>query len=243
MNPSNEVESRTIFFDRTYRSFRVKRDGSLEMLGGLEGGTKVRIIEDETGDGGKVVLHFHTKRICLATIDHEVEAVSHDGLTVHLILFEEGVHHFTRQYILTFHEERAAKLFVDAYEMKRGVTNMAVFEEKRCKNEEDEQINFYTELSEDLDGMVFKSPPSEDKKEKGEEDDKLADIWYCDGCGTAGTFMNKCDCEGFFSEKDPPCNSDCSSFHEDDENFLPPLDDFSQDVLAQNMLVRLPKKW
>ena len=157
-----------------------------------------------------------------------------------------------RQYILTFHEERAAKLFVDTYEMKRGVTNLAVFEEKRRKDGDNEkQINFYTDSPEDLDGMkLLKSPRSEETgKEIEVREEEEANIWYCDGeCGTSGEFMDKCfDCEGFFSEKDPPSNysnSVCSSVHEgDDENFLPSLDDFSQDIFAQNMLVSLPKKW
>ena len=252
MDITNANASGVCFYDRLFKVFRIKHSGELERIGGNEGGIKVRLVSPPRGELRPfLTLHHLNSLVCYAKIQEAVQEVSDDGLAVHLHLHEESMHQVLRRYIFVFHDQNAAVSFFTNYE------------KLRVGDKEDKERMTFNDLQKETEGMNPYFIDGEEETEGGDklvfklgkiqlvstdeetDDDSEEDDEDGEAAKKADPFIHadRSLCSLSESEAAPFFPEEQEGNADSDEEYIPSLEDFSQDPYAQNAVCILPKKW
>ena len=220
-------ENNTLYFDRLHKCERLLHKGSiLQLVGGYEGGVKLRIKEPGSLPVPFLTLHSGCMLVGQAMVTESVKFVSEDGYQVHLYLNEFGIHSFKRLYIFTFFDEDGAYKFFMSYTkaLKNSEDHPTFHQMMEKKEVHVEDVSASFEL------VLF------DHEEEEEAEEVLE---------TAKAVEEQRKAVEQSTETHPGVDGAPASVENEWPNELPLFDEYeeSQDIFAQNCQCILPKKW
>jgi len=91
-------EPNTLYFDRLLACHRETKGGTLQLVGGEEGGVKLRIIQSSTTKTSRTITLHSSFTLVANAVPIKVLSVSEDGYKIRILLDEFQVRKFKRAY-------------------------------------------------------------------------------------------------------------------------------------------------
>ena len=156
-------EPNTLYFDRLLACHRETKGGTLQLVGGEEGGVKLRILQSSTTKTLRTITLHSSITLAANAVFLKVLSISANGYEIRIMLNEFQVRNFKRVYVFRFFDLEATKRFF---------TNIGLgsdhpsFEEMMEAAEEKEEKKLRERIVSSLSSLDL-----EDLKDEDDEDD------------------------------------------------------------------------